>query len=193
MRAEQQLGQRGGSGSATFCTAMPLLEADERLGRVGEVERVARPRAPRSRRESWLATTRTAKPTTAPPARRAGSAAGPGGLAVGQPAASSQRARSRAARRGATRATSRATARTSRWRTWPSSWATTRRTSSRVEVAQERVVEHHALRPPEPGDVGVGGRRAPARVDLEDLADLDARAPGQVEDVGARASPRAAA
>ena len=41
------------------------------------------------------------------------------------------------------------------------------------EVLEQRVVEHDALRVPEAGDVGVGGRRAAARVDLVDLADVD--------------------
>jgi len=56
------------------------------------------------------------------------------------------------------------------------------------EARQQRVVEDHAAARAEPVDVGVGGVRAAARVDLEDLADADAGALGEVS-TSRRSSP----
>ena len=76
------------------------------------------------------------------------------------------------------------------WRTWPSSCATTRRTSAEREVLQQGVVEDDALGVAEPGHVGVGGGRAPRGVHHVDLADVDAGAAGEVEHVGPRLARR---
>ena len=59
-----------------------------------------------------------------------------------------------------------------------------------AEVVEQVVVEHDALRVPEPVDVGVGRRRAPAGVHDVDLPDLDAGLPGEVEHVAARLTGR---
>ena len=53
-------------------------------------------------------------------------------------------------------------------------------------AVEQRVEQDDALGRPEPGHVGVGGGRPPARVDRVDLPDLDAGRSGQLEHVGAR-------
>ena len=61
---------------------------------------------------------------------------------------------------------------------WPSSCATTVRTSSRAEVVDQVVVEHHPLAVPEPDHVGVRRARPAAGVHAVDLAHVHAR-PGR--------------
>ena len=59
----------------------------------------------------------------------------------------------------------------------------------RREVLDQVVVEHDALRVPEPADVGVRAGRPPARVHPVDLAHVHAGALGQLEHVGAQLAP----
>ena len=106
--------------------------------------------------------------------------------------------------RGASRSTSRATANipngatiasqsspcgTSRWCTCAELVGDDQPRLGRREVVQQRVVEHDALRVPEPGDVGVGRGRAARGVHLVDLADVDARLAGQLEHVACAVWP----
>ena len=74
----------------------------------------------------------------------------------------------------------------SEWATWPSSWATTDRSSGSVVAVDQRVVEHDPLRRPDPGDVGVQRRAAAARVDAVDVPDLHPRPLAELDDVGAQ-------
>ena len=144
-----------------------------------------------TRRESSLATARTGKPTSVAASATAGSAAGPGGSSSGSSASATSAIASIAAgARRASIASDRADVVVAHV---PELVGDDEADLVALEVAQERVEQHDALRPPEPVHVGVARRRPAARVDLEDLADLDARRAGRDRGRPSAWSPRAAA
>ena len=143
-----------------------------------------------TRRESWFE-------ITVPPNDTSASASANAGRNAGVPGAAPVRAAQRFAQRltthiaaGATSATHSMPLGTSRPLTWPSSCATTSRTSEGLKSLAAGVVENDALRVAEPGHVGVCGGRAAGGVHDQHVAHVHAGPVGQRDDVRAGAPGR---
>ena len=166
------------------------LERDERLRRLGQLERELRRRGARPRARAGLPITPTAPPTSRRRQRQRRQRRAPSRASA--TASSSVAARASAAGRG----DERGVGDPARDVAVADVGELVRDDDPHLVAAvavEQRVEQHHALGRAEPGDVGVGGGRAAARVDRVDLADLDA---GRARRARARRSasrPRAAA